>query len=142
MSLHFLVEHDCHWKIPTRIAVYDDPDAAEERLYRLNIEHPDEIKAGRPVRMEYVVLSADSLETVKRTHSRYFCGEYEVVKPTEIHYLSTWQERRQWTPEQAEGARFRAFIRALVTQPLSRTARDVNHWGRAFVDSLRPRNAG
>ena len=117
MSLHFLVEYDRHWKIPTRITVYDKPGDAEERLYRLDIEQLDELnaclEAGKPVRMEYVVLGADSLETIKRTHSRYFGGEYEVVKPTEIHYLATWQEQQQWTPEEAMAARTRAFTRAL-----------------------------
>ena len=93
MSQNFLIEHDRHRKVPTRITVYDDLDSANERLCRLEDEQLDELnaclKAGKPVRMEYVVLGSASLETIKQTHSRYFGGEYEVVKPTEIHYLAS-----------------------------------------------------
>ena len=78
MSLNFLIEHDRHGKIPTRITVYDDVEDAEERLYRLEDEQEDELhaclKAGKPVRMEYVILGAASVETIKRTHGRYFGG--------------------------------------------------------------------
>lgn len=90
MSLSFLVEHDRHGKVPTRITVYDDWKAAEERLFRLDMEQLDELnaclKAGKPVRMEYVVLGGVSLETIKQTHGRYFWGEYEVLHPVEICY--------------------------------------------------------
>lgn len=89
-SKHFLVEHDRHRKIPTRITVYDDWKAAEERLFRLDMEQLDELnaclKAGKPVRMEYVVISALSVATLKQTHGRYFWGEYEVLHPVEINY--------------------------------------------------------
>ncbi len=37
-------------------------------------------------RMEYVVISALSVETLKQTHGRYFWGEYEVLHPVEISY--------------------------------------------------------
>ena len=90
MSLSFLVEHDRHRKIPTRITVYEDWQVAEERLFRLDLEQLDELnaclKAGKPVRMEYVVLGGASLETIKQTHGRYFWGEYEVLHPVEICY--------------------------------------------------------
>lgn len=90
MSLSFLVEHDRHRKIPTKITVYDDWQAAEERLFRLDLEQLDELnaclKAGKPVRMEYVVLGGASLDTIKQTHSRYFGGEYEVLNPAEINH--------------------------------------------------------
>ena len=60
MSQNFLIEHDRHGKIPTRITVYADWQIAEERLFRLDMEQLDELnaclKAGKPVRMEYVVL--------------------------------------------------------------------------------------
>ena len=96
MSLNFLVEHDRHGKVPTRITVYENIDDAEERLYKLDIDQLDELnaclKANKPVRMEYVVLGGKSLETIKQTHARYFWGEYEVLVPTEIHYLTSWQD--------------------------------------------------
>ena len=89
-SKNFLVEHDRHGKVPTRITEYDDWKVAEERLFRLDLEQLDELnaglKAGKPVRMEYVVISALSVETLKQTHGRYFWGEYEVLRPVEICY--------------------------------------------------------
>ena len=96
MSQHFLVEHDRHGKVPTRITVYDDLDAANERLYKLEDDQMEELnaclEAGKPVRMEYVVLGGKSLETIKQTHTRYFWDEYEVVVPTEIRYLRSWRD--------------------------------------------------
>ena len=50
------------------------------------------LKEGKPVRMEYVVLGGRSLETIKQTHARYFWGEYEVLAPTEIRYLTSWRD--------------------------------------------------
>lgn len=89
-SKHYLVEHDRHGKVPTRITEYENWKIAEERLYRLDLEQLDELnaclKAGKPVRMEYVVISALSVETLKQTHGRYFGGEYEVLYPVEINY--------------------------------------------------------
>ena len=89
-SKYFLVEHDRHRKVPTRITVYEDWQIAEERLFRLDMEQLDELnaclKAGKPVRMEYVVISALSVETLKQTHGRYFWGEYEVLHPVESSY--------------------------------------------------------
>lgn len=97
MGLHFLIEHDRHEQIPTRITVYQNLDDANERLYKLEDNQMDELnaclKAGKPVRMEYVVLGAKSLPTIKQTHARYFRGEYEVVTPVEIRYLTRWQDR-------------------------------------------------
>lgn len=96
MSLNFLVEHDRHGKVPTRITIYENIDDAEERLYKLEDDQMEELnsclKAGKPVRMEYVVLGGKSLETIKQTHARYFWGEYEVLTPTEIRYLASWRD--------------------------------------------------
>ncbi len=118
MSLNFLIEHDRHGKIPTRVTVYDDIEDAEERLCRLEDEQMDELnaglKAGKPVRMEYVILGADSVETIKRTHARYFGGEYEVVVPTEIYYIAGWQDKLHWTREEKVSAESWAFTRALT----------------------------
>ena len=117
MSMNFLIEHDRHGKIPTRITIYEDLCQANERLYRLEDEQMEELnaclKAGKPVRMEYVVLGGRSLETIKRTHGRYFGGEYEVVKPTEVHYIASWQEKLHWTPKERIAAESKAFARAI-----------------------------
>ena len=106
MSQNFLVEHDRHGKIPTRITVYDNVEDAEERLYKLEDDQMDELnaclKAGKPVRMEYVVLGGKSLETIKQTHARYFWGEYEVLAPMETRYLTSWRD--DLPQAQAEGA--------------------------------------
>ena len=116
MSQNFLIEHDRHGKVPTRITVYYDPALANERLCRLEDELNACLKAGKPVRMEYVVLGAASLEAIKQTHSRYFGGEYEVVQPTEIHYLASWREQQGWTPEEKLAAQARAFTRAMYPE--------------------------
>ncbi|MCE2501446.1 MAG: hypothetical protein J4G13_11385 [Dehalococcoidia bacterium] len=117
MSLNFLVEHDRHGKIPTRVTIYEDLRQANERLYRLEDEQMDELnaglEAGKPVRMEYVVLGGESLETIKHTHARYFGGEYEVVKPTEISYIASWREKLNWTREERISIEAEAFARAM-----------------------------
>ena len=117
MSLNFLVEHDRHGRIPTKITMYDDVEDAEERLCRLEDEQTDELnvclKTGAPVRMEYIILGGESLETVKRTHGRYFGGEYEVVVPTEISYISGWQDKLRRTPEEKISAESWTFAGAL-----------------------------
>ena len=96
MSLNFLIERDRHGRVPTRITVYEDPDAANERLHKLEDGRMAELdaglKAGKPVRMEYVVPGAESLETIAQTHARYFRGECEVPAPTEIRYLTGWRD--------------------------------------------------
>lgn len=117
MSLNFLIEHDRHGKIPTRITIYEDLCQANERLYRLEDQQMDELnaclKAGKPVRMEYVVLGGKSVESIKRTHGRYFGGEYEVVKPTEIYYIASWREKLNWTREERIAAESKAFAHAI-----------------------------
>lgn len=101
MSLNFLVEHDRHGKVPTRITVYENIDDAEERLYKLDVDQLDELnaclEAGKPVRMEYVVLGGASVESIKQTHARYFWGEYEVLTPTEIRYAASGKDREPAT---------------------------------------------
>lgn len=106
MSLNFLIEHDRHGKVPTRITVYEDLDAANERLYKLEDDQMQELdaglKGGKPVRMEYVVLGGISVESIKQTHARYFLGEYEVLVPVEVRYLTSWRDALP--SAQAEGA--------------------------------------
>ena len=77
MSLNFLIEHDRHGKIPTRITVYDDIEDAEERLCRLEDEQMDELNAclkvgqARPHGVCYP-RRQHSVETIKRTHAPLF----------------------------------------------------------------------
>lgn len=108
MNLNFLVEHDRHGKIPTRITVYENIDDAEERLYKLDIDQLDELnaclKAGKPVRMEYVILGGASVESIKQTHARYFWGEYEVLVPKEIRYLASWRDGLPQTVDKDAGS--------------------------------------
>lgn len=113
MSRNFLIEHDRHRKVPTRITVYNDLDPADECFCCLVDELNACLNAGKPVRMEYVAPSGASPETIKQTHSRYFIREYAVVQPTEIHYLASWREQQEWTPEDAVAEQSRAFTRAL-----------------------------
>jgi len=61
----------CHWLIVydrskselVHYAKYADPAVALRARFAVEHEHPD---------LEVVVLGADSLETIKVTHSRYF----------------------------------------------------------------------
>ena len=118
MTQHFLIEHDRHWLIPTRITIYDDLDQANGRLDTLENEQMAELnaclKAGRPVRMEYVVLGAASLATIKRTHGRYFGGDYEVVTSVESSCIAAWDRRSQQTQEESRSAQAKAFTDALT----------------------------
>ena len=88
MDKYYLIEHDRHGKMPTRITEYREFEDAEGRLYRLDIDQLGELNAclesGKPVRMEYVVICSQSVESVKQTHARYFWGDYEVLTPVEI----------------------------------------------------------
>lgn len=118
MTQHFLIEHDRHWKIPTRITIYDDLDQVNGRLDTLENEQLAELnaclKAGRPVRMEYVVLGAASLATIKRTHGRYFGGDYEVVTSVESSGSAARGQRSQQTPEESRSVEAKAFADALT----------------------------
>ena len=97
MDKYYLIEHDRHGKVPTRMTEYDEFKNAENRLCQLDIDQLDELNAclsaGKPVRMEYVVICARSVESVKQTHARYFQGDYEVLTPTEIHRAASTKNR-------------------------------------------------
>ena len=45
--------------------------------------------------MEYVVLGTASLATIKRTHGRYFGGDYDVVKSMESSCVGAWNQSFQ-----------------------------------------------
>ena len=106
MDKYYLIEHDRHGKIPTRITEYGEFEDAEGRLYRLDIDQLDELnaclEAGKPVRMEYVVICSQSLESVKQTHARYFWGDYEVLTPVEIGYSAGRNKQRITAAESAD----------------------------------------
>ena len=97
MDKYYLIEHDRHRKVPTRITEYGEFKDAEKRLCKLDIDQLDELNAclsaGKPVRMEYVVICSQSVESVKQTHARYFQSDYEVVTPAEIHYVASGNDR-------------------------------------------------
>ena len=98
MDKYYLIEHDRHGRVPTRITEYGEFKDAEKRLCQLDIDQLDELNAclsaGQPVRMEYVVICAQSVESVKQTHARYFQGDYEVLMPTEIRHAASGKERK------------------------------------------------
>ena len=71
------------------------------------------LKAGKPVRMEYVVLGEASVATVRRTRGRYFGGECEVAIPTESYCIASWSDKLHWTPEEKISAASWAFASAL-----------------------------
>jgi len=62
---HFLVTYDPARREATVQAFGTDYDAAQDAYQRA--EHED-----RGTNLDVVLLSADSLETIKRTHSSYF----------------------------------------------------------------------
>ena len=101
MDKYYLIEHDRRGKVPTRITAYSEFDDAEKRLCKLDIDQLDELNAclsaGRPVRMEYVVICAQSVESVKQTHARYFQSDYEVLTPTEIRHTVSGTDREPET---------------------------------------------
>ena len=101
MDKYYLIEHDRHGKVPTRITAYRKFNDAEKRLCKLDIDQLDELNAclsaGTPVRMEFVVICAQSVESVKQTHARYFQSDYEVLTPTEIHHAVSGTDREPAT---------------------------------------------
>ena len=64
--------------------------------------------------MEYVVLGATSLATIKRTHGRYFGGDYEVVASVESSGSAARDQRPQQTPEERRSVEAKAFANALT----------------------------
>ena len=75
----FLVEYDRHEHRLRNLAEYSEPEQREEALYelrRLEESQADElqrfVKTGIPLRMEYVLLIAESEEAIRVTHGNYF----------------------------------------------------------------------
>ena len=77
----FVVEYDRHKFKLNKITEYAEPEQRQEAwnyLKELEESQADElnhfIKTGVPLRMEYVLLLADSEETLRVTHGNYFYG--------------------------------------------------------------------
>ena len=77
----FLVEYDRHQHKLVNLTEYAEPDRREEayrQLTDLEEGQADElqrfVKTGAPLRMEYVLLLADSVDTLRITHGNYFDG--------------------------------------------------------------------
>jgi hypothetical protein len=64
--LHFLVTRDVSRRVTDVEEFGTDYDAAQEAYQRA------EQRVGRRTDLDVVLLSADSLDTIKRTHSSYF----------------------------------------------------------------------
>ena len=77
----FVVEYDRHKHKLDKITEYAEPEQRQEawkRLQELEEGQADELQrfvtTGVPLRMEYVLLLADSVETLRITHGNYFDG--------------------------------------------------------------------
>ena len=75
----FLVEYDRHEHALRNLTEYPEPERRDEalrELRRLEESQADElerfVKTGIPLRMEYVLLIAESEEAIRVTHGNYF----------------------------------------------------------------------
>lgn len=75
----FLVEYDRHEHVLRNLAEYSEPEQRQEansRLTELEESQANElerfVKTGTPLRMEYVLLLAESEEAIRVTHGNYF----------------------------------------------------------------------
>ena len=94
----FLVEYDRHEGKLRNLTEYAEPEeraAAWERLNELEASQWDEllvsVKAGVPVRMEYVLLLSESAESLRVTHGNYFGDDYLTL----AQYLEIKRAREQ-----------------------------------------------
>ena len=89
----FLVEYDRHEHALRNLTEYAEPEQRKEayhRLTELEESQADElerfVKTGIPLRMEYVLLIAESEEDIRVTHGNYFgdghltLDEYREIK--------------------------------------------------------------
>lgn len=79
----FLVEYDRHERKLCKLTEYTEPEQREKawkRLKELEGEQFPElqnfVKTGTPLRMEYVLLLAESEEVIRATHGNYFGDGY------------------------------------------------------------------
>ena len=76
MGMHFLIEHDRHGKTLTRITPFEELEKAEQALTKLDLTQLPELNrqtlAGPPLRMEYLIITTKSRETLKYMYPRFF----------------------------------------------------------------------
>lgn len=75
---HFLIEYDRNTEALVNLVEYTD-DAQQEALTELRRS-----EANKPRHIEVVLLSARSLQDVKRTHSRYFQTAAEIAASVQV----------------------------------------------------------
>lgn len=96
----FLLEYDRHQRKLCNLTEYTEPERRQEayrHLTRLEESQTDElqhfVKTGIPLRMEYVLLLADSVDTLRVTHGNYFDGPD--ITDAEIAELRQRQQGRR-----------------------------------------------
>ena len=79
----FLVEYDRHEHRLRNLTEYPEPERRKEALHelrRLEESQADElqrfVETGIPLRMEYVLLIAESEEAIRVTHGNYFGDDH------------------------------------------------------------------
>ncbi len=79
----FLVEYDRHEQKLHKLTAYDEPEQWQEangRLAELEESQASELQrfidTGIPLRMEYVLLLAESEEAIRVTHGNYFGDDH------------------------------------------------------------------
>lgn len=74
--MHFLIENDRHGKTPTRITSFEEPEKAEQELTKLDLTQLPELNRqtldGPPLRMEYLIITTNSPETLEYMYPRFF----------------------------------------------------------------------
>jgi len=70
---HWLLVYDKVTRTLTRLQEFSDGQAALDERFRVE-------RRLNPVRMEVVVLGAESIEALKRTHGRYFYSVSALAK--------------------------------------------------------------
>lgn len=79
---HYLLVYDLRNQRLIRHEQFEDGDEAVREYARLESEHPD----NRDV--EIVLVGADSIETIKRTHAHYFNGDLAQLDKDRSPYLA------------------------------------------------------
>ena len=76
METSFLIEHDRHGRIPTRITAYHDAERAEQALTGLDLPQMPELRKKTlndpPLRMEYLIINTKSPEMLEEMYPRFF----------------------------------------------------------------------
>lgn len=131
MSLTFLIDHDRREELPTKITEYADAAAAYRRLRELENDQLEELndclQSGRPVHMEYVVIRAKSLATLKATHGRYFDGRYEVLHQTGDVLLFDEKERNYEAPSLNAESTYSFYDRSSLNE-FANLRQMLNRW--------------